>query len=649
MHEKQLSISENSPLGKTRSRRPLALPKRMVSTLALLGSLVPLLLFAYLGQYSRLMADDYGHLGKALESGTWEALLFWREYWNGDYTNFLLYGLLAPLGATAPSVFPTCIILIGIFGFRWLGLKLLAFLEINRNRYLIALSLASLILTASINGFNTEQVFFWLSASLEYTWPVLTLLVGLAAVTELGSRISGNKQLSAAALAVCLGGFLNAGFSEMYMVFQLVFAAFMVVCAYTFVDGPKRRAYLILGCAAFVGTLVSLPVQLTAPGIILRSSLQESWGVIYEPVRDLPALLVRTWDETLKQLVHPRAFAGFMLLAAAGLSVTLKLYQPNPRPGTHLPQSRLAASPLWCGILIQLIFAPVLWLHTSDNPDVFARFSYPYTSVIVLNLTLILVKLAAVRRQDVLHRALTTSYGFTAYCSAILLTSSLLFALTQIRSIHFEALTFLFVSALTLPAILCWQLTSILVARDDRQAKRLALPALLSSMVTVLAYTTLVAVSLWGQGLAVPRIFAPGTFLLMASGLLWGACIGALIKRACPAGEARNHWFRRLSTLSLLFAASITTGIVIGRAKRMDDFAVNARLWDQTHLEIMRLRDAGDPGIHTRKFPIHRISDSSRTPPTYRHAPLSWRQKMFYSLDYDIVIPARRPAGGADN
>ena len=39
--------------------------KELPVAISVLLALVPLLLFAYLGQFSRLIADDYGHLGKA--------------------------------------------------------------------------------------------------------------------------------------------------------------------------------------------------------------------------------------------------------------------------------------------------------------------------------------------------------------------------------------------------------------------------------------------------------------------------------------------------------------------------------------------------------------------------------------------------------
>ena len=90
-------------------------------------ALVPTLLFAYLGHFSRLIWDDYDRLGKPIELGFWQSVQYFRDTWNGDYTNFLLFGLLAPLGAKVPSIFPSALIVIWIAGSALLYLQVFTF------------------------------------------------------------------------------------------------------------------------------------------------------------------------------------------------------------------------------------------------------------------------------------------------------------------------------------------------------------------------------------------------------------------------------------------------------------------------------------------------------------------------------------------
>ena len=142
-------------------------------------ALVPALLFAYLGHFSRLMWDDYDRLGKPIELGFWQALIYFRDTWNGDYTNFLVLGLLAPLGVKAPSIFPSVIIAIWLASLVLLYRKILAFLEIKRHRYPIAIAVASLTVAVAINGLYSQQSFYWFTATVEYTLPPALLLICL--------------------------------------------------------------------------------------------------------------------------------------------------------------------------------------------------------------------------------------------------------------------------------------------------------------------------------------------------------------------------------------------------------------------------------------------------------------------------------------
>ena len=602
--------------------------------IAVFLALIPLLLFAYLGQFSRMMSDDYNFLGKALESGTWEAMLYWRGNLEGTYTNFLLYGLLAPLGVVVPSIFPLVIIVLGLLGFVWLNLKLLAYLGITRHRCSVAVSLAALILAAAINGFYSEQVFYWFTAALEYTLPALALMLFLAFVVETVSRLRTNWKLAIAAIAVLALGFINAGFSEMYTVFQLAFLALLVVCVYLFADGPKRRIYFGLAGAAFLGTLASLAVQLSSPGVAIRTMSFETTGLRLESIHTLPVLFSRALQLTFQYLGHQRAFVGFMLMASAGLFVSLKMYRPAP---AYLQRGRspVATRALWVGLIVQMIFVPVFWTHTSDNLDVLGRFSYSFLVIIGINLAFILALLALIFQRKLLGKALNTTNGLVVYSSIILLAVCVLFTLTQIRYIHHKAASYLFISSMVLLGMLSWQLTAVLEGRGDQRATRIGLLAFLSSAITVLTFATQIAVSIWGIGFLTERVFAPVTFMLMVSGLFWGASIGVLIHRSCPIMEVHLVWLRWAGLLSLLVALTIGTGIVIGQARRIDDIADSARIWDETHQEIIKLRDEGNPAVYTREFVFRRLTRLGRTPSIYETRRLDWLQKLFYGLDYE--------------
>ena len=69
-------------------------------------SLLPLLLYAYLGHFSRLMIDDYGHFATALGISFRHNFAYWRNLWNGSYSFYVFHDLLSPLDpARLPPLF----------------------------------------------------------------------------------------------------------------------------------------------------------------------------------------------------------------------------------------------------------------------------------------------------------------------------------------------------------------------------------------------------------------------------------------------------------------------------------------------------------------------------------------------------------------
>ena len=306
------------------------LGRRMAVVTGVMLALVPLLLFAYLGLHSRLMLDDYFHLGLARDIGVWNAMEVLRKVWNGDYSNFLLYGLLAPLGAAAPPLFSLFLCASAFVGFGWLTNTLLAYLGLRAHRRAASVVLASLTTAATINGFYHTQVFFWLTAAVEYSWPAVMLLLGIALATATVRRLRSRTELFLAAFATALYAFANAGLSELYLVFQLSAVALITLFVFIFQHSPSRKIYLILAMAGLLGTIASLPVQLSSPGVAIRSSLSVVAGTPIFPVRHLPDLLDRVLDTALKYMGLEASFAGFMLVASAGLFITLSVRNRLP-------------------------------------------------------------------------------------------------------------------------------------------------------------------------------------------------------------------------------------------------------------------------------------------------------------------------------
>ena len=606
---------------------------RNLTLLAVLLASLPLLLFAYIGSFSRLITDDYGYLGKALETDAWQAMLYWRDTWSGDYTNLLLYGVLAQLGAYVPALFPLVVMLIGLAGLAWLANSLLTGLGYQRHRRAASLALAAVALAACFNGLLTFETFFWLSATVENTLPAVLLLLGIAVFVEGSRRLHSSAALAFSAIAAALAGFINAGFSEMFMVFQIVFLL-LLTCALaasaTIATPDRRRVALVLASAGLLGSLLSLPLQLSAPGVIYRSSQTAFMGIPLTPVRDPLQLVAQTSAEMLQYAGYQPAFGSFAMTLAAGIFAALALSR-RPVASTQRANRAWHRPALRFGLLIQLVFLPVLWSHTSDNLQVLGRFSASYTVIIILNLASVAALALLLWRHRSLARLVNRRRGHLLYFAVTLAAVSVLFALAQLRSIHYRPATYLFVSALAAIIMLSWQNHATSGAAG---ARRLFQLASLCTAGVALTFAVIIGVSLWGQGLIILRPFASVTVLLMIAGLLWGLYLGYSFRQEVTLSAA-DRWLTGGRLLSALAAGVIGAGIIMGQARQVDFLAEFAAAWDANHREIIHLRDTGDPALYTAPLYISYRSLFSAEGPSMITLPIHDGVKRYYGIDVE--------------
>lgn len=601
---------------------------RIAINLGVILALIPLLLFAFMALHFRLMEDDYVYLGLARDIGIWEAMALWRGFWNGGYTNFLVYGLLAPFGERAPSLFALFFCATAFAGFGWLLDTLLAWLGIRAHRRAIVVALAALSTAAIINGLYTASVFYLMTNLVVYHWPAAMLLVGIALASAIGRRLRGRTQHALAAAATAFYAFVNGGFSEMYLGFQLSALALISGFAFVFHTGPKRRTWRILAAAATLGTVLSLLLQVSSPGFAFRSARTDYFGQPLIPARDLPQLLERTLHETLYYAGQPNSFAGFMLIVFAGIFL-IAAAEKRSRDNSQPPKRSISKAPIAIALLPQLLFIPILWSHQSDSLQVLSRFSYAFALVVGINLLAILVSLTLLSQGGRFERLANRRNGLMIYCAGVLLFVCLVFALTQARDIDFKASAYLFVTAVSTLLMLAGQLAAYANESRLRALFRIGAFAWVGALLILAA---LLAVSLWGVGLIFERTLTASVYALMFAALMIGVTLGVAIRQAACMTDANASWLRWIRLGSLLAALTIAAGIVIGQGQRLGYARRNAELWDATRAEIIRLRDAGDQTVFTRRFPRPSYDEIGAAPSNGKLYQLEWRQMIWYGL-----------------
>ena len=574
-------------MSENRSKELRDRPLQVVEWLVLLFALLPLGLFANLGQFSRLMSDDYCAIAVGQELGTWQGTVYWFNNWAGSYANFFLKSALAPLDILLPRLTPTVIVIVWMLGAFWLAGSVLSALGF-RQRKLGAIVIASSLVAASVNAFYSPQSFYWFAASTHYALPLALLSVYLGICANVWRRRAGDRAVRWA-IAGAILCFITAGASEIFVAFQLTF---VTVCLLPIIAFWRRRMVqglaIVLG-AGWLATLVGFLLQVNSPGLATRAAVDaDRFG---HAIRNVSDLATATLSQTFQLLGHPPVFAGFMLLF--GMSFLVVRLSNRPQPSVSgLGSPRLAIREIWIGLVFQMLWNPLLWTHVSDEARFFGRFSADFLLVVAINLILIVGLLIAIQQSARLNRWLSERPTANQnIVNLILLIVVLLFALTQVRSIHFRAAGFLFTSALSLLYVGIGQLCAVV---DDPLVRRLRWLSLFALAVAVLSLAAIVFTAIFGRGFVDARILAPASFLLVAPGLLCGGLYGFAF------GHIRQstHFGAGFPVrLCLTLVVSITLGIVIANARLIPSFQSYAREWDTRHQKIVSLRESGHQAV----------------------------------------------------
>ena len=342
-------------------------------------------------------------------------------------------------------------------------------------------------------------------------------------------------------------------------------------------------------------------------------------------------LMVRALETTLAYVGQETSFAGFMLVAFAALFLTLSV-DNHSRQDSKSRRIPGISAPIAFALIVQLLFIPILWTHQSDDLQILGRFSYGFGLAVSINLCAVVILLALLWRHRMITDLLNQRDGLMKYCGCVLLIVCLLFAMTQVRSIHYRASSYLFLTALSLLLMIGGLLASL---ADEPRIHRLFLLSICVTAGALLTLAVLVSVEMVLVRFINRRSIASVVFALMLAGMMNGVALGALICRVFHLTQTGAVWLRRVRLLCLITAFTIAAGIVIGQAWRISYLQQDVALWESQHQEIIRLRDEGDPAVFTKLYARLIPSKMDHRPPPYNFLPLGWPEKIFYGLDYE--------------
>lgn len=253
--------------------RPLPLAKFQIFAIAMIVVLlVPLVLYGYIGIFTRYVADDYETAGALARSGFWGAQQYWYQTWSGRVTYFALVTLVEMIGIQAVPFLTAACLGLWLVGLYWV---LRQFCSIAGVKFPALTSVlgACLVLFVTLRSLNQiHQILFWQTGLLTYVNYLIFFTLGAGLLVW---RLRARSPMPASGIELLLSfvfAFVSGGLSEISIALQitLIILGLGVLFAYRKLSF-RKKALGMLG-AALVGSLLMLAIMAIAPGNRIRST-----------------------------------------------------------------------------------------------------------------------------------------------------------------------------------------------------------------------------------------------------------------------------------------------------------------------------------------------------------------------------------------
>jgi Family of unknown function (DUF6056) len=248
-----------------KNRFKISLPIIAFATIALAG-------LAYLGGYTRFMADDYCSAYYATRFGLLRSIWYWYITWSGRYTAFafdwlILTKTLGPYGAHLVPPIAMATWSVATIAAVYISLKAIAprFATLSAA---IAIC-GSFVLAVIVLSPDIAQSYFWLNGMRSYSLPLVVSCIDVFAFLWIVPRLKTDKAIMVGCIFAIAFAFLNGGFSETYAVFQFMTLVFLTILQW-FANDKKADTKLKLLAFAAIGAFLSVMVIAIAPGNAIR-------------------------------------------------------------------------------------------------------------------------------------------------------------------------------------------------------------------------------------------------------------------------------------------------------------------------------------------------------------------------------------------
>jgi Family of unknown function (DUF6056) len=348
---------------------PASTSGRLFGLAVVLLALTPLVAHAYLGTFSRYLADDFCTASSLRRLGFLASQSYWYETWSGRYSFTFVVSLTQAMGPRLTPLLASAALLVWMAAGSYQARRL--FPDLSQAGWLAGLTLAAIHAFTTLEGSpSVYQSLYWQTGMITYLLPLTFSLAYLGWLWPAASGRLTPRRLPAASAVSFIVGFLLGGFSETFVAVQTTALGLGLLVALVLARRDRRLGAAALLGAGLAGSILAGLALALAPGTQVRSALMP-------PHPELGVLI----EATLKD--------GYLFLARTGKALPLGIAMAVLVPlilamiqESGVDDSKPSVRGTLLGLIIIPVATPVLILSTIA-PYEYAISSYPDARVLV--------------------------------------------------------------------------------------------------------------------------------------------------------------------------------------------------------------------------------------------------------------------------
>ena len=235
-----------------------------------LSVLLPLIVYAYLGTFSRYRGDDYCETSRLLSaSNPLQASTIRYFDRTGRYSTLLLVQVSEWFGKPGITYMAAAALLIWLIGLSWMMAEIGSASGLRWKMWLSFVLAALVIFFSLYRAPNLYQILFWRSGMVSYLAPVILLVYLVAFILhQLQSPPNRPGKLLSSLLVFSLI-MIAGGTSETVSALQIIILLLSFFALYLWTGSIRKDAFLLLG-TALVSAVLSMLVMALSPGNATR-------------------------------------------------------------------------------------------------------------------------------------------------------------------------------------------------------------------------------------------------------------------------------------------------------------------------------------------------------------------------------------------